>query len=105
MTSTTKVPPINVEIIVNNKVVQMELETGAVRSIMPEAIYHELWPVSSERPELMKSSAKLRIYIYNGIRLSVMAKYLLQYKQVALTKIHVKVILLLLGLILLYLVY
>ena len=67
-----KVPPINVEIIVNNKVVQMELDTGAARSIMPEVIYHVLWPVSSERPELIKSSAKLRTY--GGTGLSVLGE-------------------------------
>ena len=69
VTDSSKVPPINVNVLLNNKNLEMELDTGATRSIIPKEVYYKLWPVSSERPMLQNS--KLNLQTYGGSNLKI----------------------------------
>ena len=56
--STNSVPPVKVEVVIDGKPVNMEIDTGVGPSIVSEATYKELWP---DRP-LLPSTVKLRTY-------------------------------------------
>ena len=58
-------PPIKVPLVINDKPVCMELDTGAAITIMSEKQYKELFP----EVELRESNVLLKTY--SGVRLSV----------------------------------
>ena len=64
-----KIPPINVNVLLNNKKLEMELDTGATRTIIPKNIFYKLWPVASERPVLQ--DAKINLQTYGGSNLKI----------------------------------
>ena len=74
----SKVPPINVNILLNSKKLEMELDTGATRTIIPKDAYYKLWPVASERPILLESNINLQTYGGSNLKIhgeiEVMAK-------------------------------
>ena len=60
--SNERVDPILVDVLLNEKSVPMELDTGAACTLMPKSRYMQLWPLVSERPVLHSSSTTLRVY-------------------------------------------
>lgn len=71
-----KVPPISVNILLNGTRVQMEFDTGAARSVITNTTYLRLWPVSSERPQLMRSLVNL--HVYGGSPLKIMGEIVVE---------------------------
>ena len=57
-----RVDPILVNDFLDEVSVSMELDTGAVCSLIPKTKYEKLWPVISKRPKLYSSSAMLKVY-------------------------------------------
>ena len=53
-----RLPPIKVHMELDHCSVPMEVDTGASVSIMPETLYHKLWP----RRGLKKTSIRLQTY-------------------------------------------
>ncbi len=55
---TGRIPPLKVQVLVDKCDVQMEIDTGASRSIMCESIFRSIWP----KRKLQASSVKLQTY-------------------------------------------
>ena len=66
--TTDRSKPIMVEVEVNGKTLQMELDTGASVSLISEQTYLTAW-VDSDRPALRQSSKKLQTYTGESIPL------------------------------------
>ena len=58
----SKVPPIAINVLLNGRTVSMELDTGSYYSIMPASKLNEVWPISTERPQLQSFSRQLNVY-------------------------------------------
>ena len=58
----SKVPPIYINMLLNDKDINMELDTGSYYTIMPNNKLNEIWPVSSERPQLEPFDRNLNVY-------------------------------------------
>ena len=74
-----KVPPIKISIMLNDKPIQMELDTGSYYNIMSKNQYEKTWPDKSERPKLQLFDSPLKTYggsslsIYGSIKVKALA--------------------------------
>ncbi|XP_058858757.1 uncharacterized protein K02A2.6-like [Acipenser ruthenus] len=70
--------PITVEVIINDQVTTMEIDTGASVSIISESTYNRNWPLDN-KPELTTSDVVLRTYTGEQVpilgSISVLVKY------------------------------
>ena len=58
----SKVPPIYINMLLNNKDIDMELGTGSYYTIMSNNKWNEIRPVSSERLQLEPLDRNLNVY-------------------------------------------
>ena len=68
----TKVPPIVLDMNINDSRLKMELDTGAARSLISNDIYKSLWTNIEDRPKLMESPTNL--HAYGGVPLKVLGE-------------------------------
>ena len=61
--------PFTLNVLLNNKLVAVEFDTGAASTTMSKSTYENFWPVLDERPKLRESSVVLRVY--GGAALSI----------------------------------
>ena len=54
-------PPLEISVLVNGVPLNMEVDTGATKSIISEQTYRRLWP-DGRAPPLAKPSARLKMY-------------------------------------------
>ncbi len=55
---TGRIPPLEVQVLIDSCDVQMEIDTGALRSIMCESLFRSIWP----KRKLQASKVKLQTY-------------------------------------------
>ena len=72
--------PILVPVEVNKVKTNMELDTGATRSLISMETYQKLWPNKSERPQLEPCDDKLRVY--GGSLLPISGQISVNFKHV-----------------------
>lgn len=58
----TKVNPITMTILMDKVKLEMEVDTGAARSLISEKTYEQLWSNCMTRPKLRPSSVNLKVY-------------------------------------------
>ena len=57
---------------INSSCLNMELDTGAARSLISNEVYKSLWPKTQDRPKLLESPANL--HAYGGVPLKVLGE-------------------------------
>ena len=74
------VKPLVVSVKVNNKDLEMELDTGASVSIISEVTYNHLW-LQGQTPTLQESQVKLKMYSGKQVAVKDMVHVKVQYKE------------------------
>ena len=79
-TSTRDKPkPLLVTMLVNEKELQLEVDTGASASVISESTYRELWP--EDPPKLLETQVKLQTYTGEKIKILGSIKVKVEYEQ------------------------
>lgn len=74
VTGQTRTTPITTEVSIDEKVVCMEVDTGAAVSVVSEAMYKQMWPEKMLRP------TAVRLETYSGSPLTVLGQIQVQVK-------------------------